>query len=192
MLRQIALPLIIFSIVVFLDGCKKSSETITAPATSPNLIVNGSFETDTSFSIAPWQADGPPVCFGSSSDVPNSGGSYSLSFRICSYVGLLIDQLIAVQPGRHVYRFEYSAKNFYGGALVYLGVKRADSLKLNYSKEFSLLNADSSWISYSSIDTIEATAGDSIEIGLLANSDGAPHLGAARTYFDLIELTEIK
>jgi hypothetical protein len=192
MKQRLTIILTSLSLAISVDACKKHFEDTLGPIESVNLVSNGSFESDTSFSTSHWQINGVSGCYERSIDVPSSGGNYSIAFKICGFAPQEFSQLIAAKPGRHVYRFEYSVKNVHGGTEVFFGINRSDSTMVRYDQEFSLTETDSAWRRCASIDTIETILGDSLNIILRGSLDNAPHLVTSKTLFDLIELVELQ
>ena len=182
-----------FLILVFpciFVACKKSGESlVTPPTTDINLLTNGSFESNGVPSLQTWRGYNPNdttrVSF--STDVPPQGGYFSLRLKNeWTFAG----GVIAVVPaflGTHQYRLSAYAKcEPYPRAHGYmtLGFLQSDSLV----KENAYFISDSGWVACSLIDTLSASSGDSILVGLAGDIFS---FAVGYTFFDLCKLEKL-
>lgn len=186
---RMILHCILFMSIPTLIGCSKSAPTAPiSPSATDNLLRNPSFESNGSPSLEGWIVDVDTNRFSFSSDVPTSGGRYSVALETM-WGWATICQNVAANPGNHQYRFSAWAKGeyYYGGQIrgrLKLCLKRADSLL--FMKYVTV--TDTIWNEYSIVDTLSVETGDSLRVVI---TGGYSQLARGTTFYDLCQLKQL-
>jgi len=166
------LSVFLASVLLALEGCNKSEETVVNPPSDSNLIVNGSFEAHGVPSLEGWTRAADDTSFiNFSTDVPAGGGSFSVRLKNEWTFPGTISYNVVTRAGTHRYRLSAWAKAirlglFAGGEMAIL-VKTPEGLAFRKQLHFS----DSNWISGSLLDTMTTVSPDTVVIMLRGNID---------------------
>jgi len=181
-------PIIIaFAICACFTGCLKQNPV--SSELNVNLLQNPSFTINGVFSLQSWNESADSL-IRSSTDVPQNGGAYSVAITPgAGFVEGAIYQTIAAPAGSHVYNFSVWGKIQNAGGIVYINV-------LHYSPPSPPVIiggpavSSPAWQEYYATDTISANIGDSIRIGLEADSTALGRNGQA--YFNNCSFKEMQ
>jgi hypothetical protein len=176
------LLLTIIFVGVLFNSCKKSGDTIADPLPDPNMITNSSFESNGNPSLQDWDVFRTQFVE-SVQDVPPGGGSWSVAIRdVNDWSAVAIHAKAAAPIGTHIYQFSFWSKCVVNitGEVAFL-LHREDTL--SYRKY--LVIDKTTWTSYTLLDTLTTTTGDSLEIWL---SGGYLGTGSGKTFYDLCRL----
>jgi hypothetical protein len=171
-----------FLFVLFIYGC---TEEETTEPTDENTLLYSSFEKDGKFSADEWKL---PAQSDSSTDVPPSGGNFSLLLEASQPPESYAYTKVPVKTQFNNFKLTFWAKST--GVTSGINGKAILSLLRNGSviKSSSILVDDIIWKSYSIQDTFSVASGDSFRVELTA---GFSQLFSGKTYFDLCQLQGI-
>ena len=170
-------------------SCSNSHDSVISPPISDNnLLSNGSFELNGVPSLQGWRSvftDTATVSF--STDVPTNGGSFSLRLKNeWSFAGR-IAAVVPAPVGMHRYRLSAWVKCMpypYANGSMSLSLESPDSiLSIKY-----FYFADTVWTGISLVDTLSATVGDTLFVGL---SGDIHQFAAGYSFFDLCKLEKL-
>ena len=179
--------LLILALVLL--ACRESSNTVTLPPSSTdNLLINGTFEVNSTPTLVGWRAnssDTALVAF--STDAPPDGGRYSVRLKnVWTFPG----EVMAVLPtslGTHRYRLSgWGRSSPQPTAQGFMRLSLQNSGVVFSSKESFF--SDSTWTLYSFTDTVTAAIGDSIHVIL---SGALDQFTTGYTFFDLLKLEKL-
>lgn len=177
----IILSMLILSSLLLCSCSDDTSVSITSGET--NLLLNPSFEVNANPTLQSWTTnDYPAIKY--SGDVPTGGGYWSITIEAVWGTPIYVRTTVLASEGRHIYKFSFMAKTQGSGgnaSLIFVHV-RNDSLR----KQIQV--ADSTWTSYSLLDTLTISRGDSIAVKL---SGGFSQILYGKTFFDLCKLEKL-
>lgn len=164
--------------------CSKSGDTIVGPSWDGNLLSNSSFEINGIPSLQGWfVSDTSAVHF--SADAPQDGGSWSISIAPAWVPSVYsISTTTAASEGNHRYELSLCAKKQFDGGWAQLILYRQDTCYVRKTVRIS----DSTWTSYTSLDTLFANEGDSLIVVL---TGAAGEVAFGETFFDLVRLEKL-
>ena len=174
---------LIFSIML-LQSCGKDPVTYTD--NTINLVANSSFEENGSGTLKYWEMlPSDPGSYSFNSDVPNSGGNYSLTIKESWGVSNKVYTSIVIPQNYSQFRFSVFAKVEIKPAKIWIGIQKADTL----IQQLQFTVDQTRWTKYVSDFTYLASAGDTLKIFL----EGATSsLYASKSFFDLCKLEVLK
>ena len=173
--------------VTLVSGCKEST---TGPTSTANLLTNPRFEQNGKASLTGWTVvDSSGVQL--SNDVPPGGSGKSIvvypSWLPTWPIGIIY-QAIPASPGTHVYRLSVFGKK--------AGISGGVAVRLNRNDNYpasgwfpGIAISDSVWTSYSQVDTVTASPGDSLFFAVLT---GACELCQGLTYLNSCSLEKLQ
>jgi hypothetical protein len=165
---------------MLLQGCGK--DPITYTDNSVNLVANSSFEENGSGTLKNWTMQ--PVdssCYSFSSDVPNSGGSYSLAIKESWGVPNKVFTSIVLPQSNSQFRFSIWAKVQLKPAKIWIAIQKVDTL----IQQLQFTADQTAWTKYVSDFNYLPSAGDTLKIFL----EGATSsLYASKSYYDLCKI----
>ena len=184
MRTKVALLLTLLVAATTFSGCSKSRDTISAPSGDENLLINSSFEINDIPSLQGWfVSDTSAVHF--SGDAPPDGGSWSISIASAWVPSVYsISTTTAASEGNYRYELSLWAKKQFDGGWADLILYRLDTCYVRKT----IVISDSTWTTYTSLDTLFANEGDSL-IVVLTGAAGQVVVG--ETFFDLVRLEKL-
>lgn len=173
-----------FLIILFFLSCAESDDTIYEQENDTNFLINSSFEINGNPSLLGWYSpDTSMIDF--AQDTPPDGGNWSVTLEANWGPPFFISSTVAAKQGTHHYNLSLWSKVQGVGGAAYLNLKQTDTLIVRKSVTIS----DTTWTTYSLLDTITAIESDSIVVTL---TGGFSHLFYGKTYFDLCMLEKIE
>jgi len=164
-----------FLFVLFIYGC---TEEETTEPTDENTLLSSSFEKDGKFSADEWKL---PAQSDSSTDVPPSGGNFSLLLEASQPPEVYAQIKVPVKTDYNEFKLTFWSKYSVIEGKVILSLVRNGSV----IDSSSIMVDDIIWKSYSIQDTFSIAAGDSFMVQVTA---GISQLLPGKTYFDLCRL----
>lgn len=180
------LILILLVAATMFSGCSKSRDGISGPVGDENLLVNSSFETLGMPSLNGWfVSDTSEVHF--AEEAPPSGGCWSVAINP-GWVPTMysISTTIAAPEGSHRYELSFWTKSWDTWGMARIILKRPDTLAVRKYTAFS----DTTWSTYSLVDTLSTDQGDSLVIELSGGMEEVSTVWS-KTFYDLVRLEKL-
>ena len=175
-------PLVLGSV---LCGCTGPDDPDILQSSPLDLIPNSSFESNGVASLEGWTI-GDSSFVRSVNIAAPSGGQWSLSIQTAPFPGSYAFERVPATEGTHRYRYSLWAKfsgQTYGAAGVSLWQYPGSSLVRTV-----FLPHDTTWTLHSVIDTLTASAQDSLVFLLIGGSNDN---GVGQTFFDLCRIERL-
>ena len=158
------------------------------PLMNVDLLTNSSFGTNGMFSLQGWTKSVDSLV-ASSTDIPTGVATYSVQITPGVYPQEgAVYQTIPALAGTHIYQFSVWAKIQNAEGEVYINVLHYSPptlpVRIIGPEVFSTV-----WQQYIAVDTISANSGDSIRIGLEADTNATGKFGLA--YYNNCTFEEI-
>ncbi len=178
-------------VCIIFNGCRKSSDTISGPPSSTNLIMNSSFENNGNPSLEEWKSyvdDTSAINF--SNSLPPDGGNFSVRLLNDWTSMAEIFYKVVPQSGTHAYRLSVWGRTIKPDSFLSASGNLSITLKTGdtQTQRKSLWFQDTVWTMYSLLDTVTTVSTDTIIIDLRA---GMGQFSWGYTLFDLCKFEKL-